>query len=274
MVDVPVVAAARLKGDVVDDHLLGRDRSEVALADEVLRVGVVRLSDRENHFLLEGGLGVGGRFGSLPDVLGEAEGAPGVGPARVEADVGEKFGNFRAGDAVLLGEFQMVHERRVDDPLRDERRDGDHAAVVGVEARTVPNFAEEDVVVVFGKLRREIAELGAARRLGDLFGGETRLREAAGNQGGAEECGFAFGCHETSPLRDPWWGRLHFRITSRRKPREMTRILAHFSQKDGFCAGRRTFGKGGIEGEKSGGGGAEDGRRGPPVGTARFGDGP
>ena len=54
----------------------------------------------------------------------------------------------------------------------------------------------------------------------DVFGltvrfSETKrrcLRESAGKKSGAQECGFAFGGHETSPLRDPWWGRLHFPI--------------------------------------------------------------
>jgi hypothetical protein len=46
--DVPVVAAAGLEGDVGDGHTSGGQRGVVALADEVLRESVVRLPERED----------------------------------------------------------------------------------------------------------------------------------------------------------------------------------------------------------------------------------
>ena len=50
MVDVPVVAAARLKRHVGNVHLAGGQRREVALPNEILRISVVGLADGEDHF--------------------------------------------------------------------------------------------------------------------------------------------------------------------------------------------------------------------------------
>src|SRR5574340_1213580 len=49
VVDVPIVAAAGLEGHVGDRDALGGEPLEVALPDEVLGVGVVLLSAREDR---------------------------------------------------------------------------------------------------------------------------------------------------------------------------------------------------------------------------------
>lgn len=68
VVDVPVVAAAGLEGDVHDLCALADQWLQVGLADEVLGVGVIRLTPRED--IGEGGYGVpfvdGGGVSSRP----------------------------------------------------------------------------------------------------------------------------------------------------------------------------------------------------------------
>ena len=53
VVNVPVVAASRLEGDIVERYLFLGYRSQIAVADEILRVCGVRFADGEYHFLLE-----------------------------------------------------------------------------------------------------------------------------------------------------------------------------------------------------------------------------
>src|SRR5699024_7536164 len=65
MVDVPVVATARLKRHIEYRHLIGAHGREVALAVEVLGVGVVGLADGEDAGGFERGTGVCGHKGLL-----------------------------------------------------------------------------------------------------------------------------------------------------------------------------------------------------------------
>ena len=53
VVDVPVVAASGFEGDVVDGNLFRGDRSKIALSDEILGIGGIRLADGEDHLALE-----------------------------------------------------------------------------------------------------------------------------------------------------------------------------------------------------------------------------
>lgn len=52
VVNVPVVAALRLKGHIENAYLLGRNRSKIALTNEKLRKSIVRSAYREHHFRL------------------------------------------------------------------------------------------------------------------------------------------------------------------------------------------------------------------------------
>ncbi len=160
LVDVPVVAAAWLEGDVGKRHLCVRDTGQVAVAREVAAVGRVRFADGENHRSLEGGFGVRGGRVVGPYVLGQAEGCPCLGPSGVEGDVGDNFGDLRPADAVLAGRLQVVGERRVGHALADEGGQGDEAAVAQAqEVVAAPYLSEEDVVVQAGKLGGELAQL-------------------------------------------------------------------------------------------------------------------
>lgn len=104
VVDVPVVAAAGLEGDVVDGNLFRGDGGEIALSDEVFGVSGIRLTDGEYHLALElclsvcRGVAVGG-----PHLLGLAEGRPRFGSPDVESDVGEHLRNLLPRDAVGFG---------------------------------------------------------------------------------------------------------------------------------------------------------------------------
>src|SRR5699024_1529499 len=106
VVNVPVVAAARLKGDVGGgDTVFARQHLEIAVAHKILGVGVVGLAQTEDAAVgLLGGLLVG------PDLFGHPERGPGLGPAGVKGGVGDDLGDLGAGDAVLLCGGQMILE--------------------------------------------------------------------------------------------------------------------------------------------------------------------
>ena len=159
LVDVPVVAAAGLEGDIRHLHLLARDGRQIAVADEILGIGSVGLADGEDHLALEGGLGIalGGRFG--PHLLGQTESRPRLRPAGVEGYVGDDLGGLGAGDAVFLRRLKVKLERRVGDTLRDERGDGHQAAVAErKQVVAAPHLSEKYIVVEMSELRSELAQ--------------------------------------------------------------------------------------------------------------------
>ena len=165
VVDVPVVAAARLEGDVAHPHLAGGEGRKVALAHKVPGVGVVGRANGEHHLALMAGLFVGALlFG--PHVLRHAEGRPRFGPAGVKGRVGENFGDLGAGDAVLLRRGQVIAERFIHQPLGHQRHHRDEGAVPQAEgALPAPHLAEQHVVVQMGELRGEPAQRVPSCRL-------------------------------------------------------------------------------------------------------------
>ena len=172
MMDMPVVAAARFKGHVVDAYLRGGQRRKVALPGEILRVAVVGRADGEHHrsrMRLHGVLHRGGIL--RPDLLGHIEGCPGLGPARIEGRMGQNFRDFLLGDAVLPGGGQVIAEGRIHQPLGHQRRYRDQRAVAQRElVRAVPDLPEEHVVIQLGKFRGEGAQGVASRGLFDRHG--------------------------------------------------------------------------------------------------------
>ena len=73
--------------------------------------------------------------------------------------MGDDFGHLGACDAVIFCRLQVINQRGVGKPLRDEGRDGDKAAVAQrKQIVAAPYFAEKDVVVKMGEFRSELAE--------------------------------------------------------------------------------------------------------------------
>ena len=168
--DVPVVTAARLEGDIVDNHLVVGDGGEVAVADKIAGEGRVRFSDWENHLPLESGLGVFACEFLVPDLFSQPECCPCFGPTGIKTNVGEDLGDLRSGDAILFRGLEMISQRTVRDTLADERGDRDQAAVAQPKfVGTAPDLTEKNVVVKFREFGREGAELLAASCLLDFF---------------------------------------------------------------------------------------------------------
>lgn len=121
--DMPVVAATRLESDIGDIYLLARNRREVTVTGEILRIGRIRLANGEDHLALESGFSIfsGRIFG--PHAFCEVECSPRLRPTGIESDMGNDLGNLRTGDAVLLGRLKMVNERIVRYTLTDKRGD-------------------------------------------------------------------------------------------------------------------------------------------------------
>ena len=128
MMDVPVVAAARLEGHVEDGQVVAGagERVEIALPDEVLCEGVVGLAQAEEAAVELGALAVLVVF--RIHLLRHVEGRPCAGPAGVEGDMGENLGHLLLRDAILLGAGQVIFQRAVDDAFPDEGAYGDDAA--------------------------------------------------------------------------------------------------------------------------------------------------
>ena len=160
MMNMPVVAAAGLKGDIGNAHLAGGNGRQIALTAEILRIGVIGSADGEDHFLLMGfPSGFSGGSIVLPDLQGHAESSPGLGPAGIESGMGEDLGDLSAGDAVLVGGFQMVAEGGVHQALGHQ---GDHRYQRTVPQREqgfpAPYLTEQNIVIEPGKFRGKGAQ--------------------------------------------------------------------------------------------------------------------
>ena len=165
VMNVPVVAAARLEGHVEHLNLLRGNWREVAFADEILAEAVIGRADGENHGVLVR-LPRRIRVRLHPDLLGQPERRPRLGPARVERRMSQNLGDFAAGDAVGLRHFQRVTEGNVRQPLRHQRGHSDQRTVAGGQlVLSAPDLAEEHVIVQLRKFRSEFAQIGSACRL-------------------------------------------------------------------------------------------------------------
>ena len=165
MVDVPVVAAARLKGHVVYPHLAGGQGVQVAPAHEIPGEAVVGRPDGEHHLPLVAGHVVPG--GVLrPHLLGHAEGRPGLGPAGVKGRVGQDLGDLLPGDAVLPGGGEVVLEGAVHQALGHQGYHRHQGAVPeGELLLPAPHLAEEHVVIELREFGGERPQGLPARRL-------------------------------------------------------------------------------------------------------------
>ena len=109
MMDMPVIPTARFESDIGNIHLLARNRSQVAIACEILGIRRVGFADGENHFTLECSFCIlAGRL-FRPYVFGQTECRPCLRPTRVKTDMRDDFGDFGAGDAVVLRRLQMIY---------------------------------------------------------------------------------------------------------------------------------------------------------------------
>ena len=104
MVNMPVVAAARLKRHIVHPHLTGGEGLQIALSYKILGKSVVGSPDGEHHLFLVPGLVVIARIIVCPDLLGHVESRPGLGPSGVKGRVGQNLRDLPPGDAVLSGQ--------------------------------------------------------------------------------------------------------------------------------------------------------------------------
>ena len=161
-VDVPVVPAPRLEFHVEHRHLLGGQGREVALPNEILGKSIVFPAHRKSGELC----GVNRLVPALPiDLPNQREGAPRLGPAAVKGQLGHDLHGLLFGDAVVPADGKVGFELGIQ-PRREQRRNGDHAAVPGGELFLPgPDLAKEDVVVQLRECRGEIAQEGSACRL-------------------------------------------------------------------------------------------------------------
>ena len=184
VVDVPVVPAARFKGDIEGRDLVQRQRSEIALADEVLSISNVRVADGQEQAVLrilfdgiEPALVVLAAtaallFGSVlfgPDFLRQAEDGPALRPAHIHGGMRDDGGDLLFGDAVRLCVLQVINERTVGDARRHQGHDGDDAFLLDADRLFIPYFSEQYVIVEVSEHRCELAELVSAGSLYDLF---------------------------------------------------------------------------------------------------------
>ena len=163
---VPVVAAAGLERHIGKRYLIFGNRRQIAVAGKILGISGIGFAYGENHLTLESRLGIAARKVFIPYVLRKPESGPRLGPTGIESYVGNDFGDFSTGNAVLLRVLQMMEQRRICDTLGNERRDC-HKATVAQRQEVVaaPYLAEKDVIVQMSELRSELAEGVASRCL-------------------------------------------------------------------------------------------------------------
>ncbi len=128
-VDMPVVAASRLK----------RDLCEIAVAGEIFGVCRVGLADRKYHrageFFALRSDGAGGSLCAIPpDIVGphilcKTESGPCLRPSGIERYVCQYLGNLGACYSVFLRLLEVICQRAVGNALRDKRCDCDKTAV-------------------------------------------------------------------------------------------------------------------------------------------------
>ena len=166
MMDVPVVAAPRFKGHVVDSHLLCGKRGQIALPDKILRESVIRLANGKNHGICMGRfLIVRGCF-FFPYFLCHAESRPCFRPTGVKGRMRQDLSDFRSCNAVLFRAFQMVLKRRIRQSLRHQGHDRHQRTVAqGKLAFPAPYLAKQHFIIQLRKLWGKITQRISSRRL-------------------------------------------------------------------------------------------------------------
>ena len=167
MMNVPVVAAARFKGHIVNTDLLRRKWCEITLSDKIFRKGVIGCADGKDHFILMLGFCVGGIV-LCPNLLCHTECRPRLGPARIKCCVGQDLRNFRFGHTVVLCSCQVVLKGRIRQPLRHQRHHCYNAAVPqGKLVFPAPHLPEQHIIIQFRKFRSKFPQSISACRLFD-----------------------------------------------------------------------------------------------------------
>ena len=113
MMNMPVVSASRLKGHVKYRDLIGGYRREIALTDEILRIGIVRGSDREEDGILVSVLIRQRRSFFIPDFLCQTEYRPALRPAHIHSGMGNDGGDFFLRHTVCFCVLQMIGQGRI-----------------------------------------------------------------------------------------------------------------------------------------------------------------
>ena len=127
---------------------------------------VVGSPDGEHHLFLVPGLAVITGIIVCPDLLGHAEGRPGLGPAGVKGRVGQNLRDLLPGDAVLPGGSQVVLEGAVHQPLGHQRHHRDQRPVPqGELILPAPDLTKEHIVIELGKFGGKFPQGISARRL-------------------------------------------------------------------------------------------------------------
>ena len=172
LVDVPVVAATRLKGYIHHGYTIRHNRGYIALSDEILGIRIVGFAHRENNGLCirfeRGGSGTVRRIS--PNLLSHAECCPRFRPTGIKGGMGQDFGYFCFGYAVLLCRFEVILERRIGQSLRHEGDNGNDGTVAEREqVIATPYLSEENIVVQTGELGGKLTKRIAPGGLFDFY---------------------------------------------------------------------------------------------------------
>ena len=118
MMDMPVVAAPRLEGHIVNAHLCRGDRRKVTLPNEILCKGIVGRTDGENHPAFVCGLRIIGNIVLRPHFFCHAERRPRLGPTGIKRRMGQDLRDLRFGHTVVLCGLQVILKRGIRQSLR------------------------------------------------------------------------------------------------------------------------------------------------------------
>ena len=171
---MPVVAAARLKGNIVHTYLTGGNRCQIALSDKILGVCHIRLANRENHgccmtclrcfFVICTLCAVSLRiiflriiclrtvflcivclciaFAYLPYFLCQIECCPALGPSCIKSNMGDNGCDFLLGHPMFFCIHKVELQRRIRNTGCHQGYHGNNASGLYINVLIVPVFSK------------------------------------------------------------------------------------------------------------------------------------
>ena len=163
MMNVPIVAASRLKGNIRNKYRSSFrvcQRLQIAVADKVLCICRVQiaLTKQSAVFLCRAVICI--------HFLCHVKCSPRIRPARIKCNMGQNLCHLGFCHAIFSRSCQVIFQGMIHNSLADERCNGHNRT--GLERQLVlsgPNLTKQNIIVELRKFRRKIIQSISARCL-------------------------------------------------------------------------------------------------------------